>query len=47
MCNKEKTSVNPVIATLRWLKKYNYRYRNTAIPHIDDIPQPYIIDEES
>jgi hypothetical protein len=45
---KEKTSVDPekVIAAFRWLKENNYRYRDIEIPNVDDIPQPYIIDEE-
>jgi uncharacterized CHY-type Zn-finger protein len=45
---KAKTSVNPdkVIAAFKWLKENNYRYRDIEIPNSDDIPQPYIMDEE-
>jgi hypothetical protein len=45
---KQKTSVDPkkVIAAFSWLKKNNYRYQDIEIPNLNDIPQPYILDEE-
>jgi hypothetical protein len=45
---KERTSVDPqkVINAFTWLKQNNFRYRDIEIPNPNDIPQPYIIDEE-
>ena len=45
---RAKTSVcpNKVIRSWRWLKANNYRYSETDIPNIADIPLPYIMDEE-
>ena len=45
---RSKTSVCPykIIRAWRWLKANNYRYLLIDIPHIDDIPLPYIMDEE-
>ena len=44
----QKTRVDPskVIAGWVWLKRYNYRYADLEIPNIDDIPLPYIMDNE-
>jgi len=43
-----KIMVDPskVIRGWRWLIYYNYRYHGLPIPHIDDIPLPYILDQE-
>ena len=48
MVTKAKTSVDPqkVIAGWLWLKSNNYRYKDVTIPHVDDIPMPYLLDGE-
>jgi len=48
MLTRAKTRVNPykVVAAWVWLKHNNYRYKDIEIPHVDDIPLPYILDDE-
>jgi hypothetical protein len=45
---RQRTNVDPqkVIAGWKWLKKNNFRYQNVEIPNIEEIPLPYIIDNE-
>ncbi len=45
---RAKTSVDPqkVIAAWVWLKANNFRYKDVTIPNIDDIPLPYLLDDE-
>jgi hypothetical protein len=44
----EKTSVDPckVVEGWNWLKWNNYRYKDSEIPHVNDIPIPHVIDNE-
>jgi hypothetical protein len=44
----ERTRVDPhkIIAGWVWLKQNNYRYETIEIPNVDDIPLPYIMDDE-
>ncbi len=48
LVTRAKTSVDPfkVIAGWVWLKSNNYRYKDVVIPNVDDIPLPYLLDEE-
>jgi len=43
----KKTAVDPekVVKAWHWLKANNFRYKEDMIPHIDDIPLPYVVQE--
>jgi hypothetical protein len=48
LATRAKTSVDPhkVIAVWGWLKVNNYRYKDVAIPDVDNIPLPYLLGDE-
>ena len=43
-----KTMVDPpkVIRGFEWLRLLNFKYKHKTIPHVDNIPLPYILDQE-
>ena len=45
----KKTAVDPekVVKAWHWLKTNNFRYREDKIPNIDDIPLPYVVQENT
>ena len=34
-----------VIKSWQWLKENNFRYKDEKIPNIDDVPLPYVVQE--
>ena len=45
----KKTAVDPekVVKAWHWLKANNFRYIEDRIPNINDIPLPYIVQENT
>jgi len=43
----KKKAVDPtkVIKAWQWLKENNFRYKDEVIPNIDNIPLPYVVQE--
>ena len=45
----KKTAIDPgkVVKAWHWLKANNFRYKEDMIPNIDDIPLPYVVQENT
>ena len=45
----KKTAVDPekVVKAWHWLKANNFHYKEDTIPNINDIPLPYVVQENT